>query len=112
MTRTLVIVESPTKARTLEKFLGDDYVVESSIGHVRDLPANAAEIPKNLKGEAWARLGMPDAHMAFERRQGLGGEHVADQPQAFTAFDALAIGNGHAGGFLAAMLEAKQAPVN
>ena len=58
MTRTLVIVESPTKAKTLEKFLGKDYVVESSIGHVRDLPAGAAEIPKNMKGESWARLGV------------------------------------------------------
>ena len=47
-----------------------------------------------------------------ERRQGLGGEHVADQPQAFTAFNVLAVGDGYAGGFLAAMLQAEQAPVN
>jgi DNA topoisomerase-1 len=54
----LVIVESPTKAKTLKKFLGKDYVVESSVGHVRDLPASAAEIPEEFKGEAWARLGV------------------------------------------------------
>ena len=58
MSKHLVIVESPTKARTLRKYLGDDYVVESSIGHIRDLPANAAEVPAKHKGEAWARLGV------------------------------------------------------
>ncbi len=62
MPKTLVIVESPTKAKTLKKFLGGDYVVESSIGHVRDLPANAAEVPAEHKGEAWARLGVDVAH--------------------------------------------------
>ena len=58
MSKHLVIVESPTKARTLKRFLGADYVVESSIGHVRDLPANASEVPAKHKGEAWARLGV------------------------------------------------------
>lgn len=58
MPKTLVIVESPTKAKTLAKFLGSGYVVESSIGHVRDLPANAAEVPADLKKEPWARLGV------------------------------------------------------
>jgi DNA topoisomerase-1 len=58
MAKSLVIVESPTKAKTLERFLGKDYVVESSVGHVRDLPASAAEIPPALKKEAWARLGV------------------------------------------------------
>ncbi len=62
MPKHLVIVESPTKARTLKKFLGKDYVVESSIGHVRDLPANASEVPAKHKGEAWARLGVDVEH--------------------------------------------------
>ncbi|MFZ4618226.1 MAG: type I DNA topoisomerase, partial [Rectinemataceae bacterium] len=56
--RPLVIVESPAKARTIAKFLGQDWMVEASIGHVRDLPSSAAEIPAALKGEAWARLGV------------------------------------------------------
>ena len=53
---TLVIVESPAKARTIKRFLGDGYTVASSIGHIRDLPASAAEVPKNLKGKDWATL--------------------------------------------------------
>ncbi|MCI0651720.1 MAG: type I DNA topoisomerase [Planctomycetes bacterium] len=58
MKKRLVIVESPTKAKTLRRFLGKDFIVESSIGHVRDLPASAAEIPEEVKGEPWARLGV------------------------------------------------------
>jgi len=54
----LVIVESPAKARTIEGYLGRDYVVESSIGHIRDLPQTAADIPAKIKGESWARLGV------------------------------------------------------
>jgi len=54
----LVIVESPAKARTISRFLGDGYVVEASIGHVRDLPRVAAEIPEKFKKEKWARLGV------------------------------------------------------
>ena len=54
----LVIVESPAKARTIAGYLGDDYVVESSIGHVRDLPQRAADVPDAFKGEPWARLGV------------------------------------------------------
>ena len=53
---TLVIVESPAKARTIERYLGDGYTVSSSIGHIRDLPASAAEVPKDLKGKSWATL--------------------------------------------------------
>jgi DNA topoisomerase-1 len=58
MSKHLVIVESPTKARTLSQYLGPDYIVESSIGHVRDLPANASEIPAKYKDKDWARLGV------------------------------------------------------
>jgi DNA topoisomerase-1 len=58
MSRSLVIVESPAKARTIAGLLGRDFVVESSIGHIRDLPRNAAEIPPAYKGEPWARLGV------------------------------------------------------
>ncbi len=56
--RRLVIVESPAKARTISQYLGPDYVVESSIGHIRDLPSSAAQIPKEYKKEPWARLGV------------------------------------------------------
>jgi DNA topoisomerase-1 len=56
--RSLVIVESPSKARTIAGYLGDEYVVESSIGHIRDLPHNASEVPEKLKGQPWGRLGV------------------------------------------------------
>jgi len=58
MPKPLVIVESPAKARTIAGFLGPDYLVESSIGHIRDLPRNAADVPAAYKGEPWARLGV------------------------------------------------------
>ncbi len=57
-TRRLVIVESPTKARTIAGYLGKGYVVESSIGHIRDMPGSAADIPDKLRKEPWARLGV------------------------------------------------------
>ncbi len=61
MATSLVIVESPAKARTISRFLGDDYVVESSVGHIRDLPRNASEVPAAFKSEQWATLGVnPD----------------------------------------------------
>jgi DNA topoisomerase-1 len=56
--RRLVIVESPTKARTLRTVLGEGYVIESSRGHVRDLPSGASEVPAKYKGEKWARTGV------------------------------------------------------
>ena len=58
MAHALIIVESPAKARTISRFLGDDYLVASSIGHLRDLPSTASEIPKKYKAEKWARLGV------------------------------------------------------
>jgi len=60
--RTLVIVESPAKAKTIAGYLGKDYMVESSIGHVRDLPHSAAEVPAAQKQEPWARLGVDVDH--------------------------------------------------
>ena len=56
--RSLVIVESPTKARTISRFLGKGFVVMASNGHIRDLPNNAAEVPEQLKKESWAKLGV------------------------------------------------------
>ena len=58
MSFKLVIVESPAKARTIAGYLGDGYVVESSVGHIRDLPRNAADVPPSMKQEPWARLGV------------------------------------------------------
>lgn len=58
MAKKLVIVESPTKARTIKTFLPGDYHVEASMGSVRDLPAKAADIPEKLKKEKWTRLGV------------------------------------------------------
>ncbi|HYG94793.1 MAG TPA: DNA topoisomerase, partial [Nocardioides sp.] len=56
MPHKLVIVESPAKARTIGGYLGDDFVVESSIGHIRDLPNNAADTPAAIKDKPWGRL--------------------------------------------------------
>ncbi|MFA1544506.1 type I DNA topoisomerase [Actinomadura monticuli] len=54
----LVIVESPAKAKTIAGYLGRGYIVESSIGHIRDLPGSASEVPAKYKGEPWAKLGV------------------------------------------------------
>lgn len=54
----LVVVESPTKAKTIRRFLGPEYIVESCMGHVRDLPQSAKDIPEKLKKEKWAQLGV------------------------------------------------------
>jgi len=59
--KSLVIVESPAKARTISKFLGRDYMVEASYGHVRDLPERAEDVPEQYKDQPWARNGVdPD----------------------------------------------------
>jgi len=56
--KPVVIVESPAKARTIGKYLGSNYRIEASIGHIRDLPSTASEVPAKLKGEKWAKLGI------------------------------------------------------
>ncbi len=61
----LVIVESPAKARTISKFLGRDYTIEASIGHIRDLPQGAKEVPEEFKKEEWAYLGV-NVQQGFE----------------------------------------------
>ncbi|WP_433491500.1 type I DNA topoisomerase [Nocardia grenadensis] len=63
--RRLVIVESPTKARKIAPYLGRDYTVEASVGHIRDLPRGAADVPAKYKGQDWARLGV-DVNNDFE----------------------------------------------
>jgi len=65
VTRALVIVESPAKAKTIAGYLGDGFVVESSIGHVRDLPQRASDIPESQRGTSWAKLGI-DIENGFE----------------------------------------------
>ncbi|ADD40212.1 type I DNA topoisomerase [Stackebrandtia nassauensis] len=57
-TKRLVIVESPAKARTIAGYLGDGYMVDSSLGHIRDLPRNAKEVPPKYAKEPWSRLGV------------------------------------------------------
>ncbi|MEM8865461.1 MAG: toprim domain-containing protein, partial [Planctomycetota bacterium] len=54
----LVIVESPAKAKTIGKYLGPGYTVEASVGHVRDLPQGAKQVPAKYKGESWSSLGV------------------------------------------------------
>ncbi|HET7193469.1 MAG TPA: type I DNA topoisomerase [Nocardioides sp.] len=65
MAHKLVIVESPAKARKIAEYLGTGYVVESSIGHIRDLPNNAADTPSKIKDKPWGRLAV-DVENDFE----------------------------------------------
>ena len=58
MKKKLVIVESPAKARTISRFLGSDYLVESCMGHIRDLPGSAKDLPEDVRKKTWARLGV------------------------------------------------------
>jgi DNA topoisomerase I len=60
--KSLVIVESPAKAKTIAAFLGPEFIVESSIGHIRDLPRRASDVPPKYKKESWARLGVDVDH--------------------------------------------------
>ncbi|CCF61181.1 type I DNA topoisomerase [Nocardia cyriacigeorgica] len=57
-----MIVESPTKARKIAPYLGRNYTVEASVGHIRDLPRGAADVPAKYKGQPWARLGVDVDH--------------------------------------------------
>ncbi len=89
--RSLVIVESPAKARTIARFLGNKFVVESSIGHIRDLPRGASDVPASLKKEPWARLGVDVANdfkplyvVAADRKQ-----HIAKLKQLVAQADVL-----------------------
>src|SRR5690349_11094883 len=58
MSKTLVVVESPAKAQTIKRFLGKDYDVRASFGHVRDLPEGGDEVPAAIKKQKWANLGV------------------------------------------------------
>lgn len=58
MADTVIIVESPTKAKTIKKFLGERYQIIASFGHVRDLPNNASQVPESKKALKWSRLGI------------------------------------------------------
>ncbi len=61
-TNALVIVESPTKAKTIRRYLGEGFTVEASMGHVRDLPSSAADLPAAARGQPWARLAVDVAN--------------------------------------------------
>ena len=56
--KKLVIVESPVKAKTISRFLGSDYIVESCMGHIRDLPGSAKELPEKFRKKPWAAFGV------------------------------------------------------
>lgn len=60
--KTLVVVESPTKAKQIRKFLGKDFIVESCMGHIRDLPQSSKDIPEKFKKQKWAQLGVDTEH--------------------------------------------------
>jgi DNA topoisomerase-1 len=62
MPKPVVIVESPAKARTLARLLGDEFRVEASVGHVRDLPDNASEVPAAIRDKPWGRMGVDVEH--------------------------------------------------
>src|SRR5438874_1879928 len=82
--KSLVIVESPAKAKTISKFLGGKYTVEASIGHIRDLPQGAKELPQEFKGETWAYLGV-NVNDNFAGLYRAVGEEIASQQAEATA---------------------------
>jgi DNA topoisomerase-1 len=93
----LVIVESSTKAKKIQQYLGKDYVVEASVGHIRDLPRGAADVPAKHKGEAWARLGVDVDHefaplyiITPEKRS-----KVAELKEALKSVDELLLATDH-----------------
>ena len=77
MAKSLVIVESPAKAKTISKYLGSDFIVESSVGHIRDLPKKAspntkrASIPKDISPEEKLRLKTINDRNRLIRRMGI-----------------------------------------
>ena len=77
MTKSLVIVESPAKAKTISKYLGPEYIVESSVGHIRDLPKKGGTtrtrlvVPKDLSPEEKARQKEINARKSLVRRMGV-----------------------------------------
>ena len=77
MSKSLVIVESPAKAKTISKYLGSEYIVESSVGHIRDLPKKAApnskraSIPKDVSPEEKIRLKAINDRNRLIRRMGI-----------------------------------------
>lgn len=89
--KKLVIVESPAKAKTISKILGSDYIVEASYGHVRDLPDAAKDVPKDLRDQKWATLGVDVAngfkplYVVSQKKQ----KRVAALKQALAQSDAL-----------------------
>ena len=76
----LIIVESPAKARTISRFLGPEYSLAASYGHIRDLPGSAREIPAKYKKEPWARLGVnpDDGYAPVYVVSGESKKHVAE----------------------------------
>ncbi|MCL2744154.1 MAG: type I DNA topoisomerase [Planctomycetaceae bacterium] len=93
---SLVIVESPAKARTIGAFLGKEFKVEASIGHIRDLPGSAKEVPAKFKKEKWGRLGVnvddkfqPIYVVPDDKRKNIKrlGELISDADEVYLATD-------------------------
>ena len=61
----MVIVESPVKAKTISRFLGSEYLVESCMGHIRDLPSSSKELPEKIKKKPWSHFGV-DVENGFQ----------------------------------------------